>query len=114
MAYNSGTQLAGLAGIVGAGVGAYLGYNLGLSSETVSPIHGALIMGGIGLVAGSLGAFILKSAVQFIIYVVMILIVSYFFREQIEAMTGIDPVAAVESALNSIGLSLPGSIATGE
>lgn len=113
MAYNSGTKLASLAGVIGAGVGAYLGYNQAIATD-MPPIQGALIMGAIGLVVGSAGAFILKSAMQFIVYIIMILAVSYFFRDQIEAMTGIDPVAAVENTLNAIGLSLPSSIATGE
>lgn len=113
MAYNSGTKLASLAGVIGAGVGAYLGYNQALATD-MPPIQGALIMGAIGLVVGSAGAFILKSAMQFIIYVIMIGLVCYFFRGQIEGMTGIDPVAAFVNTLNAVGINLPGTTATGE
>lgn len=104
MAYNSGTGLASLAGVIGGGIGAYLGYNQGLVTDGISPVQGALIMGAIGLVIGSAGAFILKSLMQFIIYIIMFALLAYIFRGQIEALTGIDPVAAVQNTLNSWGL----------
>lgn len=113
MAYNSGIRLASLAGVIGGGVGAYLGYNQAIATD-MPPIQGALIMGAIGIVAGSAGAFVLKSALQFLIYLILIAAVCFFFRGQIEGMTGIDPVAAVENTLNAFGLSLPGAGATGE
>jgi len=43
MAYNSGVQLAGLAGIVGGGLGAYFGYNYAIA-ESMPPVQGALIL----------------------------------------------------------------------
>ncbi len=111
MAYNSGVQLSGLAGIIGAGVGGYLGYNQA-AEIGMDPLQGALILGGIGLVVASLGSFVLKSAMQFVIYLILLGVLAYFLRSQIEALTGIDPVSAVYNTLGSWGLpvaSIPGA-----
>ncbi len=111
MAYNSGVQLAGLAGIIGGGIGAYLGYNQA-SAIGMDPLQGAAILGGVGLVAASAGAFVLKSAMQFIIYIILFLALAYFFRNQIEALTGINPVSAVFNTLESWGIpvgDIPGA-----
>lgn len=104
MAYNSGTGLASLAGVIGGGIGAYLGYNQGLVTDGISPVQGALIMGAVGLIVGSAGAFILKSMMQFVIYIIMFALLAYIFRGQIEALTGVDPVAAVQNTLNGWGV----------
>ncbi len=106
MAYNSGTGLASLAGVIGGGIGAYLGYNQGLVTEGISPVQGALIMGAIGLVVGSAGAFILKSLMQFIVYIIMFALLAYIFRGQIEALTGVNPVTALEITLGNFGLNV--------
>jgi len=108
MAYNSGVRLAGLAGLIGGGIGAYLGYNQAIAIEDMAPVEGALIMGAIGMVAGSAGAFVLKSAMQFIIYIILFALLAYFFRAQIEGLTGIDPVGAVMSTLEGWGIRIPG------
>ena len=108
MAYMSNGGLSGFAGIVGAAIGGYLGYTYAASAADVTPIQGALILGGVGLIVGSAGAFILKSAIQFIIYLVLILGLAYFFREQIDSLTGVNPVDALNSALERFGLSQPG------
>ncbi len=106
MAYNSGVQLAGLAGIIGGGIGAYLGYNQGLITDGISPVQGALIMGAIGMVVGSAGAFILKSAMQFVIYIIMFALLAYIFRGQIEQLTGVNPVEALEVTLGKLGVNI--------
>lgn len=103
MAYNSGSGLASLAGIVGGGIGGYLGYNQAIEIG-MAPFQGAIIMGAIGFVAGSAGAFVLKSLMQFFIYIVLFALLAYFFREQVATLTGIDPVAAVETALGNFGI----------
>jgi len=111
MAYASGIKLSSLAGIVGAGVGGYIGYSQAASVSDLTPVGGALILGGVGLVAGSIGAFLLKSAMQFAIYLIMFGIVLYVFQGQIEAMTGINPVSAAINFLSGLGLpvgSIPG------
>ncbi len=105
MAYNSGVQLAGLAGIIGGGLGAYLGYNQAIATG-MPPVQGALIMGAIGMVVASAGAFILKSAMHFIVYVIMLGLVVYIFRDPIEGMTGVNPVDAVYNTLASWGIDL--------
>ena len=105
MAYNSGTGLASLAGVIGGGIGAYLGYNEAMEIG-MQPVQGALIMGAVGLVVGSAGAFILKSLAQFLIYIVMFALLAYIFREQIEALTGINPVEALETTLGKLGLDV--------
>jgi hypothetical protein len=55
-------------------------------------------------VAGSAGAFILKSLMQFVIYIILFGIVAFVFQNQIEAMTGINPVTAVLGVLRDWGL----------
>lgn len=104
MAYASGVQLSGLAGVVGAAVGGYIGYTQAADVSNLTPIAGALIMGGAGLVAGSAGAFLLKSLMQFLIYIIMFGVVIYVFQHQIESMTGINPVQAVLNFLGDLGL----------
>ena len=106
MAYASGIRLSSLAGLVGAGVGGYIGYTQAANVSDLTPVTGALILGGVGLVAGSAGAFILKSLMQFLIYAIMLGVVVFVFQNQIEAMTGSNPVDASLSFLR--GLGLPG------
>jgi hypothetical protein len=68
-------------------------------------------MGGVGLVAGSAGAFILKSVMQFLIYAIMLAVLVFVFQNQIEGMTGINPVDATISFLRGLGLpvgAIPG------
>lgn len=105
MAYNSGTGLASLAGLIGGGIGAYLGFN---QAEAIGmpPIQGALIMGAIGVVVGSAGAFVLKSLAQFVIYIIMFALLAYIFRGQIEALTGINPISALENTLGNFGINI--------
>lgn len=104
MAYASGVQLSGLAGVIGAAVGGYIGYTQAADVSNLQPIAGAVILGGVGLVAGSAGAFLLKSAMQFIIYVIMFGVLVYVFQTQITQMTGINPVAATLELLGDLGL----------
>ncbi len=104
MAYASGVRLSSLAGIIGAGVGGYIGYTQAANVSELTPITGALILGGVGLVAGSAGAFLLKSAMQFLIYAIMLGVVVYVFQSQIEALTGINPVEATVNFLRGLGL----------
>ena len=104
MAYASGVRLSSLAGVIGAGVGGYIGYTQAAEVSGLEPVAGALIMGGVGLVAGSAGAFLLKSALQFVIYLVMLGVLIYVFQGQIEALTGINPIDATISFLRDLGL----------
>ncbi len=104
MAYASGVRLSSLAGVIGAGVGGYIGYTQAAEVSGLEPVAGALIMGGVGLVAGSAGAFLLKSAMQFVIYLVMLGVLIYVFQGQIEALTGINPIDATISFLRDLGL----------
>lgn len=107
MAYASGVRLSSLAGLIGAGVGGYIGYTQAEASG-LEPVAGALILGGVGLVAGSAGAFLLKSAMQFIIYLIMLGVVVFVFQTQIEAMTGINPVTSALGFLSDLGLPVGG------
>lgn len=104
MAYASGVRLSSLAGIVGAAVGAYIGYTQAENVSNLEPFAGALILGGVGLVAGSAGAFLLKSLMQFLIYIILFGVVLYVFQGQIEGMTGINPVQAFLNVLADLGL----------
>lgn len=104
MAYASGVKLSSLAGIIGAGVGGYIGYTQAANVSELTPISGALILGGVGLVAGSAGAFLLKSAMQFVIYIIMFGVVIFVFQNQIEALTGLNPWDAAINLLKGWGL----------
>ena len=108
MAYASGTKLSGLAGLVGAAVGGYIGYTQAGNVSELEPVAGALILGGIGLVVGSAGAFLLKSLMQFLIYLIMFGVLAYVFQNQIEQLTGINPVHATLSLLQDIGVPVKG------
>ncbi|MEM7328045.1 MAG: hypothetical protein AAF437_04845 [Pseudomonadota bacterium] len=111
MAYASGIRLSSLAGLIGAGVGGYIGYTQAADVSDLTPVTGALILGGVGLVAGSAGAFILKSLMQFVIYAIMLGVVVFVFQNQIESMTGINPVDALLAFLKRLGLpvgAIPG------
>jgi hypothetical protein len=104
MAYASGVRLSSLAGLVGAAIGGYIGYTQAADVSDLQPVTGALILGGVGLVAGSAGAFILKSAMQFLIYAIMLGVVVFVFQNQIEALTGMNPVDATIAFLRDLGL----------
>lgn len=104
MAYASGIRLSSLAGLIGAGVGGYIGYTQAAGVSDLTPVTGALILGGVGLVAGSAGAFVLKSLMQFLIYAIMLGVVVFVFQTQIEGMTGINPVDATLEFLKGLGL----------
>jgi hypothetical protein len=104
MAYASGVRVSSLAGLVGAAVGGYIGYTQAANVSELTPIAGALILGGVGLVAGSAGAFLLKSLMQFLIYLIMFGVLAYVFQNQIEQLTGINPVNATISLMEDIGL----------
>lgn len=110
MAYASGTKLSSLAGLVGAAVGGYIGFTQAEHISELEPFAGAMILGGIGLVVGSAGAFLLKSVMQFIIYLIMFGVLAYVFQNQIEQLTGINPVDATLSMLSDIGLPVGGLI----
>ena len=106
MAYASGVKLSSLAGCVGAAVGGYIGYTQAADVSNLTPVSGALILGGVGLVAGSAGAFLLKSTTQFVIYLVMLGVVMFVFQDQVEQLTGLNPVDATVSLLRDIGLPI--------
>ena len=55
--------------------------------------QGALLFGFSGLALGWLAAQILKTAIQFLILGVVLLVSLVIFRARFEAITGIDPVA---------------------
>ena len=99
MAYASGIRISSVAGVIGAGVGGYIGYTQAADVSNLSPVAGA-----IGFVAGSAGAFLLKSLMQFVIYIILFGIVAYFFQHQIEALTGINPISATLNLLADFGL----------
>ena len=110
MAYASGKGVTSLGGLVGLAIGAYCGYNEAASvSNDMSPIMGAGILGLVGFVVGSAGAFVLRSLSQFLIYLVLIGILAFVFRGQIETMTGIDPVNAFLDGFERVGINLPGN-----
>ncbi|KCZ54015.1 hypothetical protein HY29_02805 [Hyphomonas beringensis] len=104
MAYASGVRLSSVAGIVGAVVGGYIGYTQAQDVSNLEPVTAAIILGAIGMVAGSAGAFILKSLLQFAIYILLFGVVAYVFQNQIESLTGINPVDATMHFLRDMGI----------
>ncbi|KCZ52092.1 hypothetical protein [Hyphomonas pacifica] len=104
MAYASGVRLSSVAGIVGAVVGGYIGYTQAQDVSNLEPVTAAIILGAIGMVAGSAGAFILKSLLQFAIYIILFGVVAYVFQNQIETLTGINPVDATLAFLRDMGI----------
>ena len=52
MAYASGIRISSVAGVIGAGVGGYIGYTQAADVSNLSPVAGALILG-FGLYTGS-------------------------------------------------------------
>ena len=107
MAYASGVTLSSLAGVIVGGIGAYFGYSEAQQVENIEPWMGAAILGGLGFVAGTAGAYLLKNLSQYLIFIVLFLGIAFFFRNQIEALTGINPVDAMNSGLERFGISLP-------
>lgn len=91
----SRSTTGGIAGIIGAGIGAFLGYREALVTPGVEPWLGALIFGAVGLLLGSIGGFLIRGASAIILYLVLLGVLGFVFREQIELMTGTDPVQAV-------------------
>ena len=53
---------------------------------------------------GEVEALLLKSLMQFVIYIILFGIVAYFFQHQIEALTGINPISATLNLLADFGL----------
>lgn len=104
MAYASGVRLSSVAGIVGAVVGGYIGYTQAQDVSNLEPVTAAIILGAIGMIAGSAGAFILKSLLQFAIYIILFGVVAYVFQNQIESLTGINPVDATMAFLRDMGI----------
>ena len=102
MAYMKGAGLSGIVGLVGAAAAGYYGYKQAGLTEGVEPIMGALIFGGGAFILGSIGAFLLRSALQFLIYAAVLAGAIYIFRDQIHQMTGIDPVAFTKGAIDRV------------
>lgn len=94
-------SVGGVTGIVGALIGGFMGYNQAVEAG-LEPWQGALILGGVGLVLGGLGGLIIRSVISMLVYVVLLGVLAFFFREQIEALTGIDPVAYGTGLFESI------------
>lgn len=111
MAFLGNPGLSSIAGVVGGGIGAYLGYQEAETVANLQPWQGAAILGVAGFVLGSAGAFILKSASQFLFYVLLVAILAFTFRTPIYNMTGVDPVSATLNTLEKWGVPMPEAIA---
>ena len=107
MAYMANRNVSVLAGVIGGGIGAYLGYQQAAATG-VNPFLGAAIYGAGGFVVGSAGAFLLKSLAQFLVFLLMVVAIVYFAQEPIEQMTGVNPVDAVITLLNGWGIPVGG------
>lgn len=106
----SRSTVGGVAGIIGAVIGGFMGYRQALEIG-MEPWQGALILGAVGLILGSAGGFILRTLSAIIVYVVLLGVLAYFFRDQIEALTGIDPVESAITIFNDCLALIQGEIA---
>ena len=83
--------VGGITGIIGALIGGFMGYRQAIEVG-MEPWQGALILGAVGLVFGSIGGFVLRTLSALLVYVILLGVLAFFFREQIELLTDIDPV----------------------
>ena len=86
-------SVGGVTGVIGAIVGGFMGYRQAIEVG-MEPWLGALILGGVGLVLGSAGGFILRTLGAIVMYIILLGVLAYFFRDQIELLTNIDPIDA--------------------
>lgn len=107
----SRSTMSGVTGIIGALVGGYLGYRQAIEAGMEQPWQGAVILGAVGLVLGSAGGFLLRSLSSILVYAVLLGVLSFVFRGQIEMLTGIDPVAAGMTIFNDILVFVQGKVA---
>jgi hypothetical protein len=71
----------------------------------------ALILGAVGLILGSAGGYILRTLSALLVYVILLGVLAYFFRDQIELLTGIDPVESAITIFNDCLDLIRGEIA---
>ncbi|MEM6627413.1 MAG: hypothetical protein AAF719_11975 [Pseudomonadota bacterium] len=64
-----------------------------------NPLFGAALFGAIGFVVGRLAAIVLRTASSFLMLAVLLVGLMVVFREQITQLTGIDPVAWLQSVI---------------
>ncbi|MEM1088023.1 MAG: hypothetical protein AAGH90_09845 [Pseudomonadota bacterium] len=102
--------VGGVTGIVGALIGGLMGYRQAIEVG-MEPWQGALILGGIGLVLGSAGGFVLRTLGAIFVYVVLLGVLAYFLRDQIELLTNIDPVDAAMTVIEDCLAFLQGEVA---
>ncbi|MEM8615731.1 MAG: hypothetical protein AAGF20_02240 [Pseudomonadota bacterium] len=106
----SRSVVGGLAGVVGALIGGFMGYRQAIEVG-MEPWQGAAIMGGVGLVLGSFGGFALKTLSNILVYLILLAALAWFFRGQIELLTGIDPVASAMTIVEDVLAFLQGEVA---
>lgn len=103
-------SVGGVTGIVGALIGGFMGYRQAIEVG-MEPWQGALILGGVGLVLGSIGGYILRTLGAIFMYGVLLGVLAYFFRDQIELLTGIDPVESAITIFQDLREIIAGEIA---
>ncbi|MEO1641959.1 MAG: hypothetical protein AAFR74_01390 [Pseudomonadota bacterium] len=101
--------VGGVTGVIGALIGGFMGYRQAIEVG-MEPWQGALILGGVGLVLGSAGGFILRTLGAILTYVVLLGVLAYFFRDQIELLTNIDPVDAAMTIFEDLLAFLQGEV----
>lgn len=89
----SRTRNGGFFGFLGALIGAAMGYRQA-AEIGMSPLQGALILGALGFLVGSVGGFLLRTIGSIAMYVVLIGAMAFIFREQISALVGLDPASS--------------------
>jgi len=102
--------VGGVTGVIGALIGGFMGYRQAIEVG-MEPWQGALILGGVGLVLGSAGGFILRTLGAILMYAVLLGVLAYFFRDQIELLTDIDPVDAALTVYRDCLEFLQGQVA---
>lgn len=98
----SRSSTGGIFAAVGALIGGFMGYRQAIEAGFDPAWQGALILGALGFVVGGIGGILLRSAMSVLLYVILFGVLIYFFRGEIQAITGIDPVAAAQTAIEDI------------
>ncbi|MDG1825048.1 MAG: hypothetical protein P8H62_02160 [Henriciella sp.] len=106
----SRSTVGGVAGVVGALIGGFMGFRQAIEIG-MQPWQGALILGAVGLILGSAGGYILRTLSALLVYVILLGVLAYFFRDQIELLTGIDPVESAITIFNDCLDLIRGEIA---
>ena len=103
------TTIGGGTGLFGAAIGGYLGYRQAIEIGMDPAWQGALILGALGFVLGSIGGYILKTISAVFIYLILLGVFAFFLNDEVEMLTGIDPREAAITIFGDLGDMMSGN-----